>query len=90
MNILLNICKVFRIPREAIGRIDTIRDADMKYNDVVGYTYGRLTVLHVLSGNLSVEEEIEYAKPGGVIEYSKSNVCTASKRDSRETCVFIR
>lgn len=56
-----------------IGRIDTIRDADMKYNDVVGYTYGRLTVLHVLSGNLSVEEEIEYAKPGGVIEYSKWN-----------------
>lgn len=56
-----------------IGRIDTVRDADMKYNDVVGYTYGRLTVLHVLSGNLSVGEEIEYAKPGGVIEYSKWN-----------------
>lgn len=56
-----------------IGRIDTVRDADMKYNDVVGYTYGQLTVLHVLSGNLSVGEEIEYAKPGGVIEYSKWN-----------------
>ena len=56
-----------------IGTIDSIDSSDMKYNSVVGYTYGTLTVQNVLYGNLSVGEKIEYAKPGGIIEYSEWN-----------------
>ncbi len=56
-----------------IGTVDSIDASDMKYNNVVGYTYGTLSVQNILYGNLSKGEKIEFAKPGGIIEYSKWN-----------------
>lgn len=53
-----------------IGRVDSIDSADMEYNQVVGYTYGTITIQNVLYGNMQIEDKIEYAKPGGIIQYT--------------------
>ncbi len=53
-----------------IGRVDSVDSADMKYNQVVGYTYGTMTIQNVLYGNMQVGDNIEYAKPGGIIQYT--------------------
>ena len=41
-----------------IGRVDSIDSADVKYNQVVGYTYGTMTIQNVLYGNMQVGDNI--------------------------------
>lgn len=57
----------------AIARIDSI-DGGSNLNEVTGeycypYTYGKMTILEVYKGDLSINQEVDYVRMGGIISF---------------------
>ena len=67
-----------------IANITSIDDADMKYNDIVGYTYGKLEVLQTLYGDVKQGDILEFAKPGAILSYDEWNQAQPSEDQEKE------
>lgn len=60
-----------------IASIISLDGADTKYNQSIGYTYGKLVINNTIYGNIIQGEVINYMKPGGIMsldEYDRYQI----------------